>query len=67
VRTVARLLLSALSGEQISLALDAAEKVTDRHTRAHRAAELAVQRAQHEAERAERAFEQVESTGNLGM
>lgn len=62
---VARLLLSTLDGERVGLALDAAEQVTQRHTRAHRAAELAVQRAQYEADRAERAFHQVEPENRL--
>jgi DNA invertase Pin-like site-specific DNA recombinase len=62
---VARLLLSTLTAEQIGLALDAADQVSDRHTRAHRAAELAVQRAQYEADRAERAFAQVEPENRL--
>ncbi|MEV6493380.1 recombinase family protein [Actinoplanes sp. NPDC051633] len=62
---VTRLLLSTLTSEQITLALDAAEQVQQRHTRAHRAAELAVQRAQYEADRAERAFAQVEPENRL--
>jgi hypothetical protein len=62
---VARLLLSTLTVEQIGLALDAAEQVQQRHTRAHRAAELAAQRAQYEADRAERAFAQVEPENRL--
>jgi len=62
---VAMLLLSALSAEQISLALDAADQVADRHTRAHRAAELATQRAQYDADRAERALQQVEPENRL--
>ncbi len=42
---VAQLLLSTLTSDQITLALDAAEQVQQRHARAHRAADLAVQRA----------------------
>jgi Recombinase len=62
---VAGLLLATLTSEQISLALDAAAQVTQRHTRAHHAAELAVERARYEAERAERAFGQVEPENRL--
>lgn len=62
---VAALLLRAVTGDQITLALDAAEQVADRHTRAHRAAELAVERARYEADRAERAFEQVDPDNRL--
>jgi DNA invertase Pin-like site-specific DNA recombinase len=62
---VARLLLSTLTVEQIGLAMDAADQVQQRHTRAHRAAELAAQRAQYEADRAERAFAQVEPENRL--
>jgi excisionase family DNA binding protein len=49
-------LLAALSGEQIDLALAAADQVTDRRARAVRAAELAVERARYDAGRAERAL-----------
>jgi DNA invertase Pin-like site-specific DNA recombinase len=62
---VAQLLLSTLTAEQITLALDAADQVQQRHTRAHHAAELAVQRAQYDADRAERAFGQVEPENRL--
>jgi excisionase family DNA binding protein len=57
--------LAALAPEQIALALAAADEVTARHSRTHRAAELAVQRAHYEAERAERAFTQVEPEHRL--
>jgi excisionase family DNA binding protein len=57
--------LTAVAPEQIALALAAAEEVTARHTRTHRAAELAVQRARYEADRAERAFTQVEPENRL--
>ena len=62
---VTRLLLTSLTSEQITLARDAAEEVTQRHTRAHRAAQLAVERARYEADRAERAFHQVEPENRL--
>ncbi|MEY9895810.1 DNA invertase Pin-like site-specific DNA recombinase [Catenulispora sp. MAP12-49] len=62
---VAALLLRCMTGEQITLALDAADAVADRHTRAHRAAELAVERARYDAARAERAFEQVDPDNRL--
>ncbi len=57
--------LQAVTGEQISLALAAAEEVAARHTRSHRAAELAVARARYEADRAERTFSQVEPENRL--
>ena len=38
---VAELLLKTVTPQQIQLALAAADEVTDRHTRSHRAAELA--------------------------
>ena len=62
---VAAKLLAALTPEQVSLALAAAEQVTDRHQRVSRAAELAVERAQYEADRAERAFGAVEPENRL--
>ena len=62
---VARLLLTSLTGEQINLAINAAEQVADRHSRAHRAAELALEHARYEAARAERAFEQVDPDNRL--
>jgi len=57
--------LAAVAPEQIALALAAAEEVAARHTRTYRAAELAVQRARYEADRAERAFTQVEPENRL--
>lgn len=57
--------LAAVAPEQVALALAAAEEVAARHTRTHRAAELAVQRARYEADRAERAFTQVEPENRL--
>src|SRR5258708_171661 len=53
---VAGCLLAALSGQEVELALAAADEVTGRRTRAVRAAELAVERARYEAGRAERAL-----------
>jgi len=57
--------LAAVAPDQIALALAAADEVAARHTRTHRAAELAVQRARYEADRAERAFTQVEPEHRL--
>jgi hypothetical protein len=57
--------LAAVAPEQIRLALAAADEVAARHTRTHRAAELAVQRARYEADRAERAFTEVEPENRL--
>jgi excisionase family DNA binding protein len=62
---VARILLDALTPEQIALALGAADQVTDRRQRVSRAAELAVERARYEADRAERAFHAVEPENRL--
>ncbi|HLQ54135.1 MAG TPA: recombinase family protein, partial [Streptosporangiaceae bacterium] len=53
---VARVLLDALTPDQVALALSAADEVAGRHQRASRAAELAVERARYDADRAERAF-----------
>jgi len=49
-------LLAALSGEEVELALAAADEVTERRARKVRAAELAVDRARYQAGRAERAL-----------
>ncbi len=49
-------LLAAVEPAQVALALAAAEEVTTRRQRSVRAAELAVERARYDAERAERAF-----------
>jgi DNA invertase Pin-like site-specific DNA recombinase len=57
---VADRLLEALNPAEVALALAAADQVTDRHQRISRAAELAVERARYEADRAERAFCHVE-------
>jgi DNA invertase Pin-like site-specific DNA recombinase len=62
---VAAALLRALTPEQVGLALAAADETTSRHQRASRAAELAVERARYEADRAERAFSQVEPENRL--
>ncbi len=62
---VAAALLEVLTPEQIALALSAADQVADRHQRVSRAAELAVDRARHEADRAERAFHAVEPENRM--
>ena len=62
---VARLLLDAVTPQQLELALAAADEVAQRHTRAHRAAELALDRARYDAERAERAHSLVEPENRL--
>jgi len=62
---VARVLLDALTPEQVALALAAADEVTGRHQRISRAAELAVERARYEADRAERALLAVEPENRL--
>jgi DNA invertase Pin-like site-specific DNA recombinase len=64
-QAVSQLLLAAVKPEQISLALAAAGEVATRHTRAHRAAELAAERARYDADRAERAFGLVEPENRL--
>jgi DNA invertase Pin-like site-specific DNA recombinase len=62
---VADCLLGALSGEEVALALAAADEVTERRARSTRAAELAVERARYQAERAERALLAVEPENRL--
>ncbi|WP_328414660.1 recombinase family protein [Micromonospora sp. NBC_00389] len=62
---VAVLLLQTMTPQQIQVALAAADEVADRRVRSHRAAELAVERAGYEADRAERAFSQVEPENRL--
>src|SRR5215207_3339842 len=62
---VASRLLEALNPPEVALALAAADQVTDRHQRVSRAAELAVERARYEADRAERAFAAVEPENRL--
>ncbi|MCX4589256.1 recombinase family protein [Streptomyces sp. NBC_01549] len=58
-------LLETLSPEHIELALAAADEVAGRHTRSHRAAELAVERAQYDADRAERTFTAVDPENRM--
>src|SRR5229473_851356 len=53
---VAGALLDALTPGQVALALSAADEVAGRHQRVSRAAELAVERARYDADRAERAL-----------
>jgi excisionase family DNA binding protein len=62
---VAERLLAALNPTEVALALAAADQVADRRHRRSRAAELAVERARYDAERAERAFSQVEPENRL--
>ena len=62
---VAGVLLDALTPEQVALALASADEVAGRHQRISRAAELAVERARYEADRAERAFSAVEPENRL--
>ena len=62
---VAGALLDALTPGQVALALSAAGEVAGRHQRASRAAELAVERARYDADRAERALCAVEPENRL--
>jgi DNA invertase Pin-like site-specific DNA recombinase len=62
---VADRLLAALTPHEVGLALAAADQVADRRHRANRAAELAVERARYDADRAERAFHAVEPENRL--
>src|SRR5712691_5874596 len=62
---VADALLNALTPGQVALALSAAGEIAGRHQRASRAAELAVERARYDADRAERAFHAVEPENRL--
>ena len=62
---VAGVLLDALTAEQVALALAAADEVAGRRQRAGRAAELAVERARYDADRAERAFTAVEPENRM--
>jgi excisionase family DNA binding protein len=64
-RAVAGRLLDAISPEQVALALAAADEVQQRRTRTTRAAELAVEHARYEADRAERAFHACEPEHRL--
>ena len=58
-------MLSALTGDEVALALAAADEVTDRRQRSTKAAELAVERARYQTQRAERAFNAVEPENRL--
>jgi DNA invertase Pin-like site-specific DNA recombinase len=64
-QAVAQRLLAAVAPDQITLALQAADAVTDRRGRATRAVELRVERARYDAARAERAFHQCEPDNRL--
>jgi hypothetical protein len=58
-------LLTAVQPDQIALALAAADEVTTRRQRSVRAAELTVERARYQADRAERAFTACEPENRL--
>ena len=62
---VAGLLLGAISGDELALALAATDEVTARRARSTRAGELAVERARYQADRAERALLAVEPENRL--
>src|SRR6266498_583020 len=62
---VAERLLAALCPEEVALALAAATEVADRRARTTRAAELALERARYQADRAERAFVACEPENRL--
>lgn len=62
---ISALFLKTITPEQIAVAITAADEVVDRHGRNHRAAELAVERARYDADRAERAFTNVEPENRL--
>jgi hypothetical protein len=62
---VASCLLGALGGDEVALALAAADEVADRRARQVRAAELALERARYQAGRAERALLAVEPENRL--
>jgi hypothetical protein len=64
-QAVAERLLEALNPEEVALALAAADEVADRRARRSRAAELAVERARYQADRAERAFHACEPENRL--
>jgi hypothetical protein len=55
-QVVANRLLQVLGPDEIALALAAADEVTERRQRSTRASELALERAQYDADRAERAL-----------
>ncbi len=58
-------LLGAVCGEELTMALAAADEVTERRARSARAAELEVERAKYQADRAERALLAVEPENRL--
>jgi DNA invertase Pin-like site-specific DNA recombinase len=58
-------LLAAVQPNQLALALAAADEVTARHARSARAAQLAVERARYQSDRAERAFHACEPENRL--
>jgi DNA invertase Pin-like site-specific DNA recombinase len=62
---VTQALLAAVHPNQITLALAAADEVTARRQRSVRGAELAVERARYQADRAERAFHACEPENRL--
>lgn len=62
---VARRLLETVSPRQISLAVAAADTITDRQAHTSRALQLRVERARYEADRAERAFHACEPENRL--
>ncbi|MGI8729979.1 MAG: recombinase family protein [Solirubrobacteraceae bacterium] len=62
---VAERLLAAVAPDQIALALQAADTVTDRRGRATHAVELRAERARYDAARAERAFHQCDPENRL--
>ena len=58
-------LLAAVTPDQLALALAAADEVTTRRQRSLRAAQLAVERARYQSDRAERAFHACEPENRL--
>ena len=62
---VTQALFAAIAPGELALAIAAAGEVTDRRQRATRAAELAVERARYQADRAERAFTACEPENRL--
>ena len=62
---VAERLIAALNPEEVKLALAAADEVTGRRDSASRAAQLTVERARYDADRAERAFHAAEPENRL--
>jgi hypothetical protein len=62
---VGQRLLAALTPDEVALAFAAADEVADRRARASRGAELAVERARYDADRAERAFSAAEPENRL--